>query len=887
MQSSIGKWIDEALQMQTQGHEKVDIICHLLKGLFLGTPGGFVAFLEPHQKHADRYYVHTLGIDTVGVLQTETLICEKLVTVSEPPLKKPQKRWSFHQKSSASAPVLVQTPAHFRVYDCRSMDTKEQLCALPHVAVHNNQGRVVAYDTHVDKLAMQSVANTLYVIQKLYRAKHKDRKLQDRVFHEIVQTMSLPLMVFDVRSTSSLEMVIDPKKVVCTFVNPAFKDLISRSRDALSQSDEPSGTRTGLDGLEVSPQDQQYHDEDRHVFCEFLSHPKVYETFQRLMQKEPIAVGGHSGSLERHAEKIHHISETLALEYGDAIIPKNHYEMDIFRANGTRMCVVLRDVSERIQHLKLMEQVSKAKSDFLANINHEFRTPLNSLDGNLQLLARTEPLSDRQRDLVQRMRLAETVLMNLLQEVLDYAKLEQQKVTLQQQSFSLRECVQAAIDVMQVMASEKRNQLSYHFDIDVPALIVGDSWRVQQILVNLISNANTFTENGVVRIEVHRLGARELRFDVIDTGEGIDPTVRESLFVPWVQSTVEGKNAGMGLGLVICKELCTLMGGRIWVESTFQEETMSGTTISFTIYADAVENAQMSKMATRELAALKGKQILLLHPDNENRRTVIKSMLQWKIRPTSCTSAEEVRDFLDACDFDAIVIGEICHSCNQEVQTDASQQELIALANWITLKRPRLPMIATGDADSIYDDDCNRLFRKVIATPIEPNVLFHLLVNLFLEREQDAPPPAERPKRMALSKKISDLHSIVGKPLRCLVVEDVEANRQVLVEMLNCLDCHQIQCVENGQEMLDAVERDTFDVVFLDLLMPVMGGMEAVKLYRQKHAMGTRPFMVAVTATTILTKDKSSYQKAGMDAFLQKPIKMNELKTLLEVIKST
>lgn len=211
--------------------------------------------------------------------------------------------------------------------------------------------------------------------------KHEERglELKERLFNEIVQTMVVPLVVFDIRN---LAEEIDPKKMICSYCNDAFYTLIDSTKAR----------------LETSPQDQRYEDEQHQPFASFLSNPDIQKCIENVMKrsqqdrklsgpektKKRLISESKSGSLLSESDE-----HLLTLEYGDELFPKSHYEIHVYRVNGTRIGMLVRDISEKIQHLKLIEQASRAKTEFLAQINHNLRSPLNSIDGNLQLLVRS------------------------------------------------------------------------------------------------------------------------------------------------------------------------------------------------------------------------------------------------------------------------------------------------------------------------------------------------------------------------------------------------------------------------------------------------------------------------------------------------------------------
>lgn len=983
------QYVDDAMQLQIQGQEKVHVVCHLLKGLYstispTASENGrnVVAFVEKHRREKDCFFLHVIARDSmpelVAALAGEKLQCEKTTflggqaasdatrkksVIASPSMQQqptsPKRKWSIRKKSqhtgSTSQPAPV-VPLSFQVYECRVTTETLLFDALAQVGkgtqclLPRDRGTLFVsnpMDTAEQRRDLHFAVNTLTTILSVYREKHDDREkeLKERIFNEIVQTMSLPLVVFDLRIVGGDKdeekggEAVEPTEMTCTFCNHAFQRLVQK------------GVR-----VKTSPKDQQYEDESHNQFHTFLSNELVNAAIKSVFDKHgrdhhAKSAGGGGGS-KIYREKCSgplsssidggNCCQLVTLEYaGDDLIPQSNYELDIYRVNGTRVGIVIRDISEKVEHLRLIEQASRAKIEFLAQIHHQLKTPLNAIDGNLQLLCRTEPLTDRQKDLMHRMRLAETSLMGSLQEVLDYAQLEQRKIVLHSETFAVRHVLESTMDVMQSAASANRTRLLYDIGLDVPSLIVADSWRLQQVLVNLVSNAINYTRDGIVTVEVvvadgqdelHSEDAADLLFSVHDTGKGVEESMVPMLFEPWASqnilfSSYFGNQRGTGLGLAICKELTQLMGGRVWLKETTcatrhnaANEELQTTTISplkpstaaatiktgsvfcFSIPLKPGDETENLKLAAKELSTIKGKNVLITLPDDEFRRKFLKTLLTWGMRPTYCSTVEETRDYVTSDDysFEAIVVGDLCTNCkgdgSEEAVNDndddaASTHELVKLAQWLTGVCPTVPLIGIGNATSSHDDACQRLFRKIVEKPAKVDVFFHLFVNLF-SRKMTAPSPPNSPKRVssAVALPLSATATVIGPMPSCLVVEDVAENEVVLVEMLEYLGCKNIAVARDGIQMLEYLNNDKkrrqCDVVFMDLLMPNMSGMEAVKIYRKTHKLGTRPFVVAVSATNLVTSEPANYEAAGMDSFLQKPLKLNQLRTLLETIST-
>lgn len=875
---SVSRYVDEALQMYHNGHEKVEAIHCILRGLYehLHSPNHYVLYVEPNRHIHSICYLHVVqqADNIVDAFADSTkvsvkLLCEKsLPPMALKPERKFSRTWSFKQPAPTTYVYQVlelqfanTTLDHAEILDYIDRHCTEVWGPCQVACLRKRRGWLMQ-NAGLPAQVSDSAISALYAIAVLYKQKHlkRGKELTERIQDEVLQSMNIPLIVFDLRDQTQ-SYPIDPLQLVYTFTNRAFRELVGLESD-----------------LDLSPHDQRYEDDTRHAFAKFLQHEQVYEALHAVMnnfgEESPASSGELRDDYSWGSGKLptsigHGASITKTIEYGDDLIPLRHYELHIYRVNGTRVGIVMKDISEKIEHLHLIEQASKAKTEFLASINHELRTPLNSIDGNLQLLMRTSPLTDRQLDLIHRMRLSGTALMSLLQEVLDYAKLEQRRMRLHIETFSLRHCIQSALDVISSAANKRRVALRYEMGLTVPSLVVGDSFRIQQILVNLLSNAINFTENGSVTIQVE--AEDQVIFSVIDTGDGVDQEARDTLFKPWYQGNPLQARAtrGTGLGLAISKELVELMGGRIWLA---RSQPGQGSTFSFAIPLARVGPGTIasSSLATPELDLIKGKRVIVLHAaQDDEKRQLVKALLQWGMQPTVCTTSEEVVDYMSAGQEFELALFDLCAACDGDAKD--------ALASWVTLNQPHTSLVSIASSLDEYAQ-CAALFRATLMRPLLIDELFNVVVNIF-SLQQPAPTPSPEPPTLP-----------VNHRMNILVVEDVVENQQVLVDMLRVLGYENVTIAENGSEMLHLLGDSSigpFSLILLDLLMPVMNGMDAVQEYRQRFnkPLGTLPYIVAVTATTLISEDPKSYNRAGMDAFIQKPIKMNHLQALLEVIK--
>lgn len=516
-----------------------------------------------------------------------------------------------------------------------------------------------------------------------------------------------------------------------------------------------------------------------------------------------------------------------------------------------------------IKNIELYNEVSILKSSFIATMSHEIRTPLNGVVGMARLLSLSNNLTEKQKEYIHILSECSIQLMELVNDILDYSKITSGYLVFNKQDFNLKESILKVKDLLYQRVKDKNLDLIINFSDDLPEKLNGDIRRINQVLINLLTNAIKFTNEGYIKLNVdienisisENSNNNKIIFTITDTGIGIKEKDIKRIFEVFTKLNDDdiytNTTPGAGIGLALCKYIVEKMNGEINVSSNGEKGTI------FTFYIILEDETDIKQLLDLHISEFNNKKILILDENEDDRIYLFNSLYNWKMNVISFSNHREMLNYIEKySDTDIIIIDTYI--------SNISGLELVQTIRDIGYNKPIIGVTSlTKSQNSQYKE----WFDNFITKPISRSTLFNILLKYFIEDDK-------KNNVIKCKRSISSTKSDIN----ILIVEDDPYNQILLEEMLICLGYNNINIVSNGQMSIEEIKKKSYDLCFMDIKMPVMDGLTATRIIKKSSS---SPYIIGVSAS-VLDSDKNKCYAAGMDGYIPKPIQISLLKTILQ-----
>jgi PAS domain S-box-containing protein len=512
-----------------------------------------------------------------------------------------------------------------------------------------------------------------------------------------------------------------------------------------------------------------------------------------------------------------------------------------------------RDFEKKLTSAKeKAEAATRLKSDFMANMSHEIRNPMNGIISMVNLMAHT-PLSHEQAGYLETMQLSGENLMRIINDIIDFSKIESGKMKIANKPFEIRKCIESVIDLVYVKAARKKIDLAYFVENKIPETVTGDITRLSQVLLNLTDNAVKYTKSGEVFLQASLRENGMIDFSISDTGSGIPETLVPHLFDRFTRLEAHEEEEGAGLGLAITEKLVELMGGKIKVTTQINK----GSTFSFAL------NFEMHEKEIKINENLKDKKILLAF-NNQRRRESLSELFSGLRMKTDIAATEQEAMGKEIEDFDIIFI-------EKNFAGDSGIKLGRNIRKILHADSPKLILASPSLMPETREREKSDIFDLVIQEPLKHSRLPSLLEKTFI--------PESRKSEIKDNKHLSTLkRNLPSKHLRILVADDQIINIKIAISILKKLG-YEADSAKNGMEVLDALEKNIYDIIFMDCIMPELDGYETAKIISKMNSL-QKPRLIAMTADAV-SETKTKALDAGMQECLHKPITIDEIEKVI------